>query len=159
MRPALVLILCALPVPVLAEQTEVALYTVLARQGCSVGPHEVADTFAPEGFTPEFVRDTLTGLLIDGTATEDAVGRLSVPPSLCPPDTAAATPKQQFLGEFAANDCALHASDLDAVMGRLGLSRAQLQAIATPLYDAGAIEVRGRRATLSDTLCGAAATN
>jgi|GEM_PF-6512185 len=150
---------CGLPMAAAAEQTEEALFAVLAERGCSVGPQEVADTFGPEGFTPEFVRETLTGLLLDGTATEDAMGRLSVPPSLCPPEGTAMTPKDQLVAEFARNDCTLDARQVPDITAKTGLAEAQLQAIIQPLYDSGAVSVVGRRAILTDRLCRAAAIN
>jgi len=136
-------------------QTPEALATVLARHGCMVAPGDTAAIFVSEGFTPGFVSAELTRLLVDGIATEDHLGRLSLPVSLCPPDAPAPTPRDLLLARAAASDCTIRRADLPGIEADLGLSEAQLRAILTPIVAAGGAEAGIASVRLAPDLCAA----
>ena len=138
----------------MAEQTTEALISVLADNDCSVSQPRVAGLFAPLGFTPQFVKDTLTAWIVDGVASEDARGVLSLPSDICPPETPAPTPYASILDRFRDNDCRMGADDIDATLSDLGLSEAQLRAVVTPLVQDGSIAIARSTATLQAPLCG-----
>ncbi len=134
-------------------QSRAALFTVLAGQGCAVDAARLNEVFSPQGFSYEFVNGVLTEMLADGTATEDAEGRLSVPVAQCPPDRPAPTPRDVVLQRFRDNGCRLGRADLGPLMAELELSREQLRNIVLPLYDAGKLQVERSVATLDAGLC------
>ncbi|WP_102108183.1 hypothetical protein [Oceaniglobus roseus] len=148
-------LLLLLPAMAGAGQSREALYTVLAAHDCSIAPGRVADVFSPQGFTPEFVRSTLTELMLDGTASQNAAGVLSLPISLCPPEKPVPSPRDEVIARFRDNGCSFSNDDVPELLSSLDLSDAQLRAIVYPLHDAGDLTVSGHVATLSPALCGA----
>lgn len=158
MRSALIATLCASAAawgaaPSFAQESREALLTVLAGNSCSVAPQNVAGLFGPEGFTPGFVHETLSGWLVDGTASEDARGILSVPATLCPPETPAPSPRDRMIEAFTQTDCTLRNSDLRALSDSTGLTEAQMRAIVGPMVASGDITIDRSTATLGDALC------
>ncbi len=138
--------------PLAAQETsQEALFTVLARQGCTVSEREMPDLLGPEGFDFAFVSETLTRMLVDGTASTDAQGRLHVPAEFCPPAQPQPSPKASVLALFAENGCTLEERALRDSLP--DLSDAALRAVLYPYHDGGALTVRGRSATLSDAAC------
>jgi hypothetical protein len=151
-RPALAAALALASAPVAAQETSAeALYTVLARQGCTVAERELPDLLGPEGFDFAFVSETLTQLLVEGRASTDARGRLHLPADLCPPAQPVASPRQEVLALFARNDCEMDERRLRAALP--DLSDAALRAVLYPLHDSGVLTVRGRSATLAAAAC------
>ncbi|KAF0674869.1 hypothetical protein [Profundibacterium mesophilum] len=157
MKPTLFTMLAAsgalLAAPVAAEESRDALLTVLAQNACSVAQPEVVEMFGPEGFTPGFVQETLSGWLVDGTASEDARGILSVPASICPPESPAPSPRDAMIEAFSGAECRLMRSELGQLTERTGLSEAQMRAIVEPMVASGTITISRSAATLDDALC------
>ncbi len=99
--------------------TPEALFAALAKYGCRVAPRDAARLLAPMGFERDFVSRTITQLVLDGRASEDAQGVIHIAESLCPPGP----------GGSAAGD----APSTDILDGSEGAS-------------AGAVEARGAAA-------------
>ncbi len=137
--------------PAIAAEDTDALWTVLSDHGCAVAPMEVADLFSPEGFRPEFVRDTLAALYLDGVASEDAEGRLGIPPTLCPPLEAKPSPKARVLATIRADACMTPEAELRAA--HADLDDAQFEAIFAPLAEAGDLSIDGDFVRLTADAC------
>lgn len=156
MRPLSLLALGALVAgPALAEpvQTEAALVSAFAAHDCMLAPDEVAGYLGPLGFTPDFTRETLSGWIVDGTAWEDHLRRLSLPASVCPPLDAAPTPRDALIQRAAGSDCTIRQDDLAGIEQDLGLGEAQLRAILGPMVDDGSAELGLSSVTLGEGVC------
>jgi len=130
-----------------------ALFTALAAQNCRIARHEVGNRLGPLGFDPETVTDTLARLYVEGIASLDAQGVLTLPPSICPPDEMAPNPRDAVLAAFRDNGCTASEDQMQAAPGISDLSEQQLLAILGPMRDRGEIETGTLQATLSPELC------
>ena len=130
-----------------------ALFTALAGMNCRIASSEVADRLGPLGFDPETVTATLATLYIEGAASLDWQGNLSLPAALCPPDTPAPSPRDRVIAAMRENGCTADETTLRAAAGVSDLSDAQLLAILGPMRERGEIETGTLTATLSPELC------
>lgn len=137
------------------ENAEVgAIVATLARRDCRVAQDEVAQVFGREGFDPETVTRTLAALYVQGIASLDARGTLSLPASVCPPSTPTASPRDRVLAAFRDGGCDIE----ESALRELDLPERQLRSIIAGMVEAGEVEIAefsstGRRAGLRPDLC------
>lgn len=136
-----------------ADSEARALFTALADMNCRISERDVAERLGPLGFEPGFVSETLATLYIQGVASLDAQGNLTLPASICPPDEPAPSPRDRVITALRDNGCSASEEQILASPGISGLTEPQLLAILGPMRDRGEVELGTLSATLSPELC------